>query len=233
MNLANNKVLIVEDEVIIAESIKLYLFQLGYENIKMAHDFTTAVSLIETWQPLIVLLDIQLENDDDGIRLGKIVNELRIPFMYITANIDNNTTQRILETKPSGFISKPIKPNEFKINLHMLNLQSELSQTIKVTLSNGSDKLHFYENQLNYLMSDANYIEVHLDDARHIIRNTLDGCLQELNSNKFVRIHRSYVVAIDRVIRLNPSSAELKDVVLPVSRSHHSSLKQALKTRFN
>jgi DNA-binding LytR/AlgR family response regulator len=231
MNLNNIKVVIVEDEVIIAESIKLYLVQMGCKEIKMAHDIQSAEQLILAWQPSIVLLDIHLEKDDDGIVLGAKLNELKIPFMFITANTDNTTTQRILETYPTGFISKPVRPNEFKINLHMLVRQYEKNGKRLITISNGSDHIQFHETQLNYLMSVGNYIEVHLEERRYIIRNTLEKCLQEMNSDIFVRIHRSYVVSIDKVTNLSANSVEISNEELPISRTYQSHFKLALKSR--
>lgn len=231
MTLLNTKVLIVEDEVIIAESIKLYLTQMGCVDIKMAHDIHVAEQLIHSWDPSLVLLDIHLEQEDDGILLGAKLHDLQIPFMFITANTDNTTTQRVLETHPTGFISKPIRLNEFKINLHMLILQFEKNGKKKITLSNGSEQIQFTESQLKYLMSDGNYVEVHLVDNRYIIRSTLDRCMQEMNSKNVMRVHRSYIVSLEKIDRFSASFVEILGEMIPVSRSYQANLKEIVKKR--
>lgn len=222
------RTLIVEDEVIIAESIKIHLTEIGFENIRMAHDRQSAELLIDNWNPEIVLLDIHMEKEDDGIYLGMLLQKRHINYMYITANTDNITTKKILGTKPVGFISKPIRFNEFKIHISMLvNLYQPKNEVKILELTNGSEKIQFKENELKYLRSNGNYIEVYLDSSRMVIRNTLDNCLLEIDSQQVIRVHRSYAVSTDRIQKISNHQIFLQDIQIPVSRLYLPKVKEA------
>jgi two-component system response regulator LytT len=79
----NWKVLVVDDEVLISETIRDYLNAAGIHNIRLAHDFETAISFIRLWQPDLVLLDIRLESHEEGITIGELLqNELGILLYY-------------------------------------------------------------------------------------------------------------------------------------------------------
>lgn len=220
------KTLIIEDEVIIAESIKIHLLKMGLENIRMTHDRISAIRIIDEWNPEIVLLDIHLEKEDDGIYLGKLLQTKEIPYMYITANTDASTTIKVLETKPVAYISKPIRFNEFAVNLSLLINKNAKNKAQVLTLSNGTEEIQFYENELKFLRSNGNYIEVHLDSARKIIRNTMDNCLSEISSSKVVRTHRSYAIAIDRIQKITNNSVFIQNEQIPVSRLYLTTLKE-------
>ncbi len=223
------RTLIVEDEVIIAESIKIHLKEIGFENIRMVHDRESAELLIDQWDPEVVLLDIHMEKEDDGIHLGMLLQKMQIKYMYITANTDHVTVKKILGTKPVGFISKPIRFDEFEIHISMLMNQYEPKTGGNILeLSNGSEKIQFKENELIYLRSYRNYVEVYLDSNRIVIRNTLDNCLLEIQSPNVIRVHRSYVVSTNRIQKIAGYEIHLKNVKIPVSRLFLSKVKEAI-----
>lgn len=107
------KVGIVEDEMIIAETICLALQNLNYDYCKPARSFETAIQMIESEKPNIVLLDINLNAKLDGIDLGHHINaNYFIPIIYLTANSDKATIARCKETLPNAFLIKPFSNEE-------------------------------------------------------------------------------------------------------------------------
>eukprot|EP01041_Mallomonas_annulata_P038039 gene38039-61465_t len=90
------RVLIVEDEVLIAETIKDYLIEFGLMKIELSHSKLHALKLIENIQFDLVLLDIRMKGLFDGIEIGQFLSEIHIPFMYVTAHSDMEMAKKML-----------------------------------------------------------------------------------------------------------------------------------------
>ncbi|MCL4856232.1 MAG: response regulator, partial [Flavobacteriales bacterium] len=100
------KVLIVEDEVLVAEELSLDLEENGFEVTAIAISSEECMDSISKNKPHVVLMDINIKGQKDGIETAKIINgNHRIPIVYLTANTDSHTIQRAIETAPSAFIS--------------------------------------------------------------------------------------------------------------------------------
>ena len=104
------KILIVDDEVLIAEFLKDELIDLGYHDIVLAHNRKQAFAKIEEFKPQLILLDIRMKNEREGIEIAEEINKgVKIPFIFITAHSDKEILQHALSTKPAGYITKPFK----------------------------------------------------------------------------------------------------------------------------
>lgn len=109
-------IFIVEDEVIIAEDLAGSLEEMGHKVVGIADNADDAIAGIKTADPQIVLLDINIEGEKDGIDLGaQIQGELRIPIVYISAFIDADTRKRAQQTGPVSFLSKPFDARELEV----------------------------------------------------------------------------------------------------------------------
>lgn len=110
-----SKILIVEDESIIALNIKEILTHFGYEIIGIAANGEKALYLASTKNPDLVLMDITLQNREDGIDVAEKISEIRaVPIIFLTANDKNKTIDRAINIKPYGYILKPFKEIELK-----------------------------------------------------------------------------------------------------------------------
>jgi AmiR/NasT family two-component response regulator len=111
---ADPKVLIVEDEAIIALDIHSHLTRVGFEVAGTARSAVEAFRLIEQNTPDIVLMDIRLDGDMDGIQAAAIIRtKYGLPVIYLTAHADEATLERAEATEPFGYIVKPLQ--HFKI----------------------------------------------------------------------------------------------------------------------
>ncbi len=107
------KVGIVEDEMIIAETIALALKKLGYLPTQPAFSYESAISMLESEKPDIVLLDINLNDELDGVDLAHYINaNYSLPIIFLTANSDRNTIERSKQTRPNAFIVKPFSNDD-------------------------------------------------------------------------------------------------------------------------
>ena len=122
------KILIVEDEALIAKDIEFSLMQLEYSIIGIAYDSTTALDMIHNRNPDLVLLDIELNSELSGIDIAKILNEkYKIPFIYLTSYADPCTIDFVKTTLPFGYILKPFSERELysAIELASYRLQEQ------------------------------------------------------------------------------------------------------------
>ena len=107
------KILIVEDEAIIALEIKLCLQKAGHEVCGLAICSREALRILEQDMVDLILIDISINGGVDGIELAKIVKDRHgIPFIYLTGNSDEETRKRAMATSPSGYIVKPFSWQE-------------------------------------------------------------------------------------------------------------------------
>jgi PAS domain S-box-containing protein len=128
--MAATEILIVEDERITAEDMKDALESVGYKVSGMVSSGEEAIIKVGEFQPDLVLMDIMLEGEMDGIEAAEQIREnFGIPVIYLTAYSDPSTVQRAKITEPSGYILK--EPFGF---LHKPFEESELNTAIEITL---------------------------------------------------------------------------------------------------
>ena len=107
------RILVVEDEVVIAMEIESVLQQLGYTPVGNAMTGADAIELATRLHPDLVLMDIRLKGDIDGIAAGeKIYRLARIPVIFLTAHSDPSTLERAMALHPFGYLIKPFRKNE-------------------------------------------------------------------------------------------------------------------------
>jgi two-component system, response regulator PdtaR len=104
----SSKILIVEDEIIIAIDLKIRLENLGYYVPGIAVNGRDAIKKTAEKNPDIVLMDILLDGETDGIEVAqRIHNQYNIPIIYLTGSQNNSTLERAKTTEPYGYINKP------------------------------------------------------------------------------------------------------------------------------
>lgn len=109
------KILIVEDEFLVVRDLKNQLTALGYQIVGSSPLAEEAISLTASLQPDLVLMDIRLQGEMDGITAAeRIRKQFQTPVVYLTANADDATLKRALVTEPFGYILKPFEERELK-----------------------------------------------------------------------------------------------------------------------
>lgn len=115
------KVLIVEDELIIAREINRSIQRLGYEVADMASTAEEALAAIEAHRPDLILMDIHIDGEIDGIATAqKILHQYHIPLIFLTAFSDEATIERAKNAEPYGFIVKPFDERDLKTTIEIV-----------------------------------------------------------------------------------------------------------------
>ncbi|GGB05460.1 sigma 54-interacting transcriptional regulator [Puia dinghuensis] len=115
----NLSILIIEDEFLEAENLSIILKNAGHAVLGIAKSVDQAIGLINKSKPDIVLVDIVLKGDLNGIHLAHILNKKNIPFIFLSANSNATTLEQAIETKPYGFLVKPFREKELLIALNV------------------------------------------------------------------------------------------------------------------
>lgn len=124
------RILIVEDEAVTSVLLEKTLKELGYEVVGSAFDGAEAINLAREKQPEIILMDIRIQGDMDGIETAKrIYQQYKIPIIYLTAHSDDDTIKRAVESGPFGYLIKPFKERELYSNIEMVAHKHKLYQT--------------------------------------------------------------------------------------------------------
>lgn len=113
----NQKILIVEDEFIVANDLRLLLERAGYNVCGIADSVSEARAIINKEKPDLVLLDIQLKGQLNGIDLAKQLKEEQIAFVYLSANSNQKILESAKATEPYGFLVKPFREKDVLITL--------------------------------------------------------------------------------------------------------------------
>ncbi|RYG19101.1 MAG: response regulator [Chitinophagaceae bacterium] len=126
----SNKILIVEDEFIVANDLEMKLKKAGYQVCGIAESYQEALEIIDTEKPNWVLLDIFIKGDRNGIDIAKQLNKRNIGFIYISANSNQRILEMARSTQPYGFIVKPFREKDLLIMLDIA--QSRHEQTLNI-----------------------------------------------------------------------------------------------------
>jgi CheY-like chemotaxis protein len=128
--MSQRRILIVEDEAVTSVMLEKTLKELGYEVVGSAFDGREAIEIAREKRPDLILMDIRIQGDMDGIETAKqIYQQFNIPSIYLTAHSDEDTIKRAVESGPFGYLIKPFKERELYSNIEMVAHKHKLYRT--------------------------------------------------------------------------------------------------------
>ncbi|MBD0777695.1 response regulator [Maribacter sp. ANRC-HE7] len=235
------RILIVEDNVIIADDMQSMLEEIGYEIVDNVIVYEQAVKVLKTEQVDLVLIDIILASDKTGIDLGKHIREnYDIPFIFVTSNSDRATVENAKTVKPNGYLVKPFEQQDLYTSIEIAlsnftygtNKQAPVEDKVNeddVPMSNSVlkdsifvKKQHLYYRiqfgDIQFIKADNVYLEVNTVDKKFLVRSPLKDYLEKLPKNKFYRAHKSYIVNVDHIDAINSKDIMINNNLIPISK---------------
>ena len=244
-------ILIVEDEVLIAQDLKEILEEVGYTEIYKARNYNQAIDQFKQQKIDIVLLDINLNDSKSGIDLGNYIHQqLHIPFIYITSYSDTETIANVKQTKPSAFLLKPYNKSHLlaSIEIALFNFSSNLNaanKNIEDKVDESSDNDLIINEQLLvkdnhrfikislddilWFESDKNYVEVKTDNKKYLIRSSLKKLQESLPANKFVKCNKQFIVNMQQIESFSSNTIVIKGNEITISRNEQDEVLKRLK----
>lgn len=238
-------VLVVEDESIVSKDIQHSLTKLGYSVIGAASNGEKAIDLAKTNKPDIVLMDIMLKGEMNGIEAADIIRDkISIPVIFLTAYADESTLSRAKVTEPYGYIIKPFKEIDLHTSIEMAlykhgrekEVEKERDVLYSIVENKNSDDFIFVKangrlvkietQNIAYIEALKDYVVINTMDSRYTIHSTMKDIERKLSGNNFIRVHRSFIVRIDKISSIEQPNLILeKDKkVVPIGGSYKEEL---------
>ncbi|MDN3546958.1 sigma-54-dependent transcriptional regulator [Mucilaginibacter aquaedulcis] len=160
----NIKILIVEDEFIDANNLKIILSKAGYKICSIARTVRDAIKILESEKPGLVLLNIRLKGDLTGIDLAKILKEKNIAFVFLSANSNKQFLDAAKVTKPCGFLLKPFREKDVLVMLDVAWYLHRQNQGVNSRVKHLENSLS--EDGIKQIIGDGVSIRDVLDDVK-------------------------------------------------------------------
>lgn len=210
----NSKILIVEDEILIAFSLKKMLDKVFISEI--AHDFEEAKLLLSHKSFDLVLIDISLSGDKTGLDLANFINtNISIPFIFTTALTDKTTLEKITNLRPSAYLSKPID----SVNLITAIKLALANEDIIFKIELGKHIYHFQSKDFLFAEADHVYVEIHLKSGKNqILRTTMTNLEEAFPSKHFKRINRSVAVNPYHISKIVNDKLYIENRIFKISK---------------
>lgn len=221
--MAEKTVLLVEDDYLNRRLTKKILMESGYKVLE-AKNKNETISILKQFYVDLAILDINLgENEQDGVTIGHIISkEYDIPYIYLTAYESPDVLNRAIETSPHSYITKPFKKVDLIASVelaikHKVSI-TETDQTI--TVKEGDFKVVLPLKQIDYIVSEGNYLSIHTVNGVYKYRSTLKQMLEKLPVSVFIQTHRAYLVNKSKIEKYDYSSIIIGNAVIPVSKNY-------------
>lgn len=193
-------ILVVEDEIIIANVLEKYINDFGYNCAGIAVDAEEAIFLIENRKIDLVLLDIKISGKKTGIDIAKIINDkYNIPFIFLTAHTDLKTMNPAKTTMPAGYLPKPVNKQTLRTSIEIVLYSHEYSNKKLISVQSGKSKYLIDVNSIHYVKSDHVYLILQLDNSKLVIRSTFSDFLESVEPGVLIQVNRSLFVNVKKV----------------------------------
>lgn len=230
---------IVEDMAISRISLETMLTQNDFKLSGSAANAETAWEEIQKNKTDLILLDINLAGEKNGVWLAQQVRKyLDIPIVFLTAYGDQNTIKEVLETSPNGYLMKPYQEPTLltTIDIALKNFSTTKENIDKVAESmNGfvyvkdrNIKVKLYFKNIEYIKSEGNYLDIVTENKIHVVRSKLSEFIEIIPENVFYRCHRRYVVNSAKINALGKDYIQLNNEKIPLASKYKVGLEKAL-----
>ncbi len=249
--MAQTNVLVVEDESIVSKDIQLSLKRLGYNVVGAAATGESAVQLAIENSPDIILMDIMLKGEMNGIEAaGRIREETGIPVIFLTAYADESTLNKAKVTQPYGYIIKPFKEIDIHTSIEMaLYKHKKETEVLKerdllyslaenkdatseiIFVKSNSRLVKLRLSDIYFIEALKDYVVINTLNTRYTVHSTMKDIEAKLPENDFMRVHRSFIVRLDKIVAIEQPNLILENdkKVIPIGGSYRDDLSRRLR----
>jgi DNA-binding LytR/AlgR family response regulator len=250
--MAKTNILVVEDESIVSKDIQHSLKKLGYNVLGAASTGEKAIDLALELKPDLVLMDIMLKGKLTGIDAAEKIKEtLNIPVIFLTAYADEGTLAKAKVTEPYGYIIKPFKEIDIHTSIEMavykhqkeneLRHERDLLYSLVENKEKDADDFIFVKSNsrlvrlktadIYFVEALKDYVIINTLNSRYTIHSTMKGIEKKLSLDEFIRVHRSFIVRMDKIAAIEQPNLILENdkKVIPIG----GSFKDELQRRIN
>jgi len=231
--MSKQRILIVEDDHLIAENHRERLLDFGYPNCDLAYSKIEAETLLSEHVYDLALLDVRLNEQFEGIELGNLISKnYGIPFIYLTAHSDINSVKKMIASKPISYLSKPVRKSDLfgAISIVFTSLPYH-SEDRYLSLKDGGSHVRFDKQSLLFAQSSGNYIQLKFAESpkSKLIRMSLENLSISLDDERFVRVSRFYVINTQHISELSKKYVIIDNEKIGISNGMYAEIENRLK----
>ncbi|HOP64521.1 MAG TPA: response regulator [Spirochaetota bacterium] len=221
------RILIVEDQPIIALDLEHICKNLGYEVAGIVNSGEESIEFVKNCKPDLVLMDIMLSGEIDGIAAAELIHEtLDVPIIYLTAHSDEKSLERANLTGPYGYIVKPIEERELytsiEIALHRFNMDRILKRSemkYRALFEQSLDSIFITDENAYIIDANPSMVELFGFPVKQIIGHRADEFFVEKNEYHNIIVQARKTGAVTNFEgRMLTNSGRILDVQITVSR---------------
>ena len=234
------KILVVEDEFIVAEEISEVLSQNNFEVVGKASNATEALKLAKETQPDIALLDIHIEGERDGIHVAHKLREIgNTAIIFLSAFDDREYLERASEVEPAAYIVKPFEARNLIVAIRLafkklVNSQDENEDAFfvedRIFIREGNKFNKLLVNTIQFAAAVGSYTDIYTRERKITLTLNLKQFYARLNHPKFIRVHRSYLVNVEAIDSLEGNIIHIGSHQIPISASHKDDFLKSIRT---
>ena len=245
-NVRKMRVLIVEDEFITQQLLQDALAEFGYEVSGTAMSADAALEVLERNDTDLAILDINIKGARTGIWVAEQIRErFHIPFLFLTAYVDESTMQTAIGTEPEAYLVKPFKDPELKaaIDVAMAKFrkqqpakEAEASEDSPISIRDSlfvKDKYMYVKLKVSdilHIQSDGNYLHIATRAKRHMVRSSLKDFVRSLPPEAFAQVHRRWVVNVDAIDGFSASNLQVGEDEIPLAPTYREDIASRFRT---
>jgi signal transduction histidine kinase len=210
------EILIVEDELLIAKNLARKLEKLGYKIVNIVSSGDRAIENALSLQPDLILMDIAIKGEIDGIETAaKIYEQLHIPIIYTTAYADDNTIQRAEETGSYGYLIKPFQERDLHATIKMALSKHKEAIVVKESLIEAETIKEKTSNYLSMAFHDLRLPLTNIQISSDLLKHYQSSNDEQKQTKYFQQINRS-VSNINKLLDGVLTLCKAESGVLPV-----------------
>src|ERR1700757_3775732 len=211
-------ILVVEDESIVSKDIQNSLKKIGYNVVGASNNAPEAIELAREHRPDVVLMDIMLKGPQTGIDAADQIKLMNIPVIFLTAYADESTLAKAKITEPYGYILKPFKEKDLHISIEMAihrhKKHSELKKERDFLYSLVENKEGMKD--VYFIEALKDYVVINTELTRFTIHSTMKDIEKKLAPNEFLRVHRSFIARVDKIVAIENHNLILEKDKKPI-----------------
>lgn len=221
------KVLVIEDDPIFSIYLETTLKKIGFVKIQMLSSAEDAMNAIQTNKPDLIFSDIMFEGQKMGLDVAAIAIDEEIPIILMTMLKDIETYVEALDIGRIAYLVKPFHliTLESTIELVLSNHSLESSKDkILYIQGNRNEKLRIAYNDIVWIEVDRNYCTIQTKNSKFSIKYSLQAILNDLNDERFMRIHNRYVINLNHLKTLHNNFVQSTKGQVPLGRTYKKAL---------
>jgi two-component system, LytTR family, response regulator LytT len=213
-------ILIVEDDILIAEMIKGLVIELEHHVISVAYNLREAMAVLEENLDIdMAILDIQLGKEKSGFTIAQHIQETKkCPFIFLTSYADRSIIKEALSYKPRAYLMKPFSKVELYTTIEIIAQQVEDKPKF-ILIKDGIKNIKLDISDILWIKSDNVYLEVKTSEKQYLVRNSIDKFLKETDDQRLKRVHRSYAINLNKIESVAGQHVIIANTEIPISRS--------------